>query len=369
MNSRAVKRLADVRVLKEIQFTEDAGPMAHPIQPDSYIEINNFYTATVYNKGAEIIRMMATLAGRDGFRAGTDLYFTRHDGQAVTTEAFIKSIEDGSKTDLSQFRNWYHQAGTPWVEAGRMKEVRPNVYELTLRQHCRPTPESAEKRPFVIPIRFGLIDAKTGAPLQFSIFGICENTFETVLPFKTNSAQFEIHCESTGIPSLLREFSAPVILNYPYTESEKQAIFLADSDPYNRYEAGQSLLESVILQSATTNTVFIPESIIECIRRLVTDTTLDPAFAALSLQLPSLNRLLDASKGFPITELDVGRKAVYAELGQQLLQPLLDRYNALSKPTVYEPNALQIGQRRLKNTILQIIVDANPHLSELATKQ
>ncbi len=248
-SGRAVKRIDDVRVLRQAQFPEDGGPMAHPVRPDSYVEINNFYTVTVYEKGAEVVRMYQTLLGRDGFRRGLDLYFERHDGQAVTCDDFRAAMADANRRDLTQFERWYSQAGTPSVLVTSRYDAANQVYELRMAQTCPATPGQPDKLPFHIPVAVGLLDAE-GRDLPLHLEGrphagnpasaAAPTTVVLELTEVTQTFRFTDVAEKP-VPSLLRNFSAPVILDFEASSAELAFLMAHDSDPFNRWEAGQRL--------------------------------------------------------------------------------------------------------------------------------
>ncbi|MEZ5601333.1 MAG: aminopeptidase N, partial [Candidatus Competibacteraceae bacterium] len=233
LGSRGVKRIEDVRMLRTSQFPQDAGPMAHPVRPDSYIEINNFYTVTIYNKGAEVIRMIETLLGRDGFRRGMDLYFQRHDGQAVTCDDFVAAMADANAADLSQFKRWYHQAGTPELTVSDSHDATTCTYTLTVRQSCPPTPGQPSKEPFHIPLALGLLDA-AGHDLPLQLEGENEPRGTTrVLELRQSEHTFRFeNVPARPVPSLLRGFSAPVRLNSAESDADLRFRLARDSDDF-----------------------------------------------------------------------------------------------------------------------------------------
>ncbi|MGN6701606.1 MAG: aminopeptidase N, partial [Burkholderiaceae bacterium] len=252
-SGRAVKRIEDVKVLRQAQFPEDAGPMAHPVRPDAYVEINNFYTVTVYEKGAEVVRMYQTLLGREGFRRGMDLYFERHDGCAVACDDFRQAMADANGRDLSQFERWYSQAGTPRVAASGRYDAEQGVYELTLSQSCPPTPGQPEKKPFLIPVAVGLLDG-AGRDMPLQLEGQDHAAAGTrVLELTEPQQTFRfVNVMEQPVPSLLRGFSAPVILEVDYTDAQLAFLMAHDSDPFNRWEAGQRLAMRLLLTLATS---------------------------------------------------------------------------------------------------------------------
>ena len=252
MNSRPVKRIADVQRLRAAQFPEDSGPMAHPVRPDSYIEINNFYTTTVYEKGAEVVRMIHTLLGPQGFRKGIDLYFERHDGQAVTCDDFVAAMEDATGKDLGQFRRWYSQAGTPELDVSGEYDGHGRTYRLTVRQSCPPSPGQPVKQPFHIPLALGLLDHQ-GDDIPLRLAGEEAPAGNSRVLDVTEAEQvFEfIDVPAPPVPSLLRGFSAPVKLRMPYTDDDLTFLMAHDSDAFNRWEAGQTLGTRLLLDLVT----------------------------------------------------------------------------------------------------------------------
>ncbi|MGZ3159598.1 MAG: aminopeptidase N, partial [Burkholderiaceae bacterium] len=306
-SGRAVKRIDDVRVLRQAQFPEDAGPMAHPVRPDSFIEINNFYTVTVYEKGAEVVRMYQTLLGRDGFRKGMDLYFERHDGQAVTCDDFRAAMSDANGRDLSQFERWYSQAGTPRISVDTFYDADQKTYTLSLTQSCPPTPGQADKLPFHIPVAVGLLD-NNGRDMPLELNGVKQNATTCVLELTEAQQAFCFtNVFENPVPSLLRNFSAPVVLEFDYADVELAFLMAHDSDPFNRWEAGQRLASRRLLAltkalhvAPSTNGTRATHSVSELsdttasIAALIAnfsitlnDTSLDPAFREVALTLPS----------------------------------------------------------------------------------
>ena len=319
-SARAVKRIEDVRVLRTAQFPEDAGPMAHPVRPDSYIEINNFYTVTIYEKGAEVVRMMQTLAtggasgisGREGFARGMKLYFERHDGQAVTCDDFASAIADANPTSdlarlLPAFKRWYSQAGTPHVHATGNYDAAARTYTLTLTQSCAPTPGQSTKEPFVIPVELGLLSASGAAlPLQMadeSAPGAASRT--VVLTEPTQTLTF-VHVDAEPVPSLLRNFSAPVVLDIDYTDAQLLTLLAHDADAFNRWEAGQRLALLIAINTiadsayqasanGTFDHKFLDADFIEAMRTVLRNPALDAAFKELVLTLPSETYIAERS--------------------------------------------------------------------------
>jgi aminopeptidase N len=296
-SARAVKRIEDVRVLRTAQFPEDAGPMAHPVRPDSYAEINNFYTVTVYEKGAEVVRMMQTLVTRAGFAAGMKLYFARHDGQAVTCDDFAQAMADANPSSalaehLPQFKRWYSQAGTPRLQAQGEYDAASRIFRLTLSQHCAPTPGQPEKAPFVIPVALGLLDAQ-GRELSTQLASESEPQAGTrllVLSEASTTVEF-VNLDAEPVPSLLRGFSAPVVLDVAQSDAQWLTLLAHDTDPFNRWEAGQRLALARALGAVRADGPVPSEPLdtafLDAMRSVLRHPTLDAAFKELALTLPS----------------------------------------------------------------------------------
>ncbi len=376
-HSRAVTRIQEVRALRVGQFPEDAGPMAHPIRPASYAEINNFYTATVYNKGAEVIRMMHTLLGRDGFRRGMDLYFERHDGQAVTCDDFVAAMQDASGVDLAQFRRWYARAGTPRLHATGAYDAETQRYTLALTQHLAPT--AYEKRlaesgqPVIdgvlhIPVAFGLVlpDGRD-APLQLAGEPAASGTTRVLsLTAPTQTFVFEA-IPAAPVVSLLRDFSAPVQLEFEQTDAELAHLMATDSDAFNRWEAGQRLATRVLLAGIAAGGVgcdWIPDAFVAACGRVLDDGLRgDPALAAEALNLPAETVLAEAvvAQG-GIIDPDVihtARVALRRHLAARLRDSFEAVWTALAPAAAYAPDGAQVGQRALRNACLAYLAESD----------
>ncbi len=376
MGSPVVKRVEDVTVLRNAQFAEDAGPMAHPVRPESFIEISNFYTVTIYEKGAEVVRMMHTLLGAEKFRKGSDLYFERHDGQAVTCEDFIKAMEDASGKDLSQFRRWYSQAGTPSVDVSDDWDEEQGRYTLTLQQTVPATPGQAEKLPMHIPVKVGLLG--DAGDLRLNIEGVANDT-ETadntsrVIELTESSQHFVFtDLPERPVPSLLREFSAPVKLNYPYSRQQLAFIMSRDSDGFCRWDASQQLAISVINDVQNDGNEVDP-LLLDAMQALLTDRSLDPAMVAEALRLPSENYLADTAFGLGV-DVDVdaihrGRHRVRAAIGRELADLMQARYAELSSNAPYEASSEQIAARSLRNSCLAYLAVESAEGLRLAEQQ
>jgi aminopeptidase N len=366
---RAVTRIDQVRTLRQAQFPEDAGPMAHPVRPDSFVEINNFYTVTIYEKGAEVVRMYQTLVGRDGFRKGMDLYFERHDGQAVQCDDFRAAMADANGRDFSQFERWYSQAGTPVVTASTRYDAASRTFELTLAQSCPATPGQAEKLPFHIPVTVGLL-AADGGDLPLHVEGVASNGAASVVLELTEASQtFRFtQVPEAPVPSLLRDFSAPVVLEYGYTDAELLHLFRHDSDPVNRWEAGQRLAMARLLKLAAAvaagETLALDDTFIAAQRALLADDTLDPAFRELALILPSETIIAERMAQVDPQAIHAARQFMRAPIAAALKPDLLAQYHANQTPGDYSPDALSAGKRALKNLALAYLLIA-PEAAEL----
>ncbi len=349
MGSRGVKRIQDVGLLRTHQFAEDAGPLAHPVRPDSYIEINNFYTVTVYEKGAELIRMLRTLLGRAGFRRATDLYFERHDGQAVTTEDFVRCMEDASGRDLTRFRRWYDQAGTPVVTAADAYDPERREYRLTLRQHCAPTPGQPHKAPFHIPVALGLLGAGGRAIPPVLADGRPGDLLELTGPEQTFVFR---DVPERPLPSLLRGLSAPVKLEYPYTAEDRCFLMAHDPDPVNRWDAAQGLFRDEILRRLESPDAALPEGLTAAFRHALLDDRSEAALVAEVLTLPGEAWLADQLEEVDPLALHAAREGLRRALAETLAGDLRARYEALGAIGPYRLEAAEIGRRRLRNLCL-----------------
>lgn len=370
MHSRPVKRIHDVRAIRSAQFAEDASPMAHSVRPDSYIEMNNFYTLTVYNKGAEVIRMMHTLANPEGFKRGMDLYFERFDGMAVTCDDFRQAISDGAGIDLTQFERWYDQAGTPVVEASGTFDAQAHTYTLTLKQSCPATPGQPDKAPFQIPVKVGLIDS-TGKDMTTTCEGKTES--EHVLNFIEPEQTFVFEgVKEKPTPSLLRDFSAPVKFNYPYTEAELTFLFAHDSNAFNRWDAGQQLASHHILNLITElledNELQTDSEFIEALRKTLNDPKLDPALIAEAIQFPSEETIGEQMETVLVDEIHLARQLVLKEISVKLRDDLLKAYHQHKE--AQGADATSIARRTLKNVVLNLLMaEPNEQITELCKAQ
>ncbi|MEW6445940.1 MAG: aminopeptidase N [Pseudomonadota bacterium] len=349
MGARATKRIEDVNVLRTWQFPEDAGPLAHPVQPPEYQAIDNFYTSTVYNKGAEVVRMLRNLLGWETFRKGSDLYFERHDGQAVTIEEFVKAMEDASGRDLTQFRRWYVQAGTPRVEASGEYDAVARRYTLSLRQHTAPTPGQPVKHPFVIPVDMALLDAQ-GKTLAAQVLELSQSEQRFV---------FEGIAERP-VPSLLRGFSAPVRLEYPYDDEELAFLMAHDGDDFNRWEAAQRLMTRVLLgmieDVRNERPLTLDARLAASYGHALHDVRISPRMKADLLTLPSESWLADQCEVVDPVAIHTARDALKRALAEAWEESLLALYHGMQDKGSYRPDNEAIGRRRLKNLSLNLLM-------------
>ncbi|MBY6185479.1 aminopeptidase N [Marinobacter hydrocarbonoclasticus] len=351
MGSRAVNRIQAVKVVRNHQFAEDAGPMAHPIRPDKVIEMNNFYTVTVYDKGAEVIRMMHTLLGESGFRKGMDLYFERHDGQAVTCDDFVQAMEDASGVDLTQFRIWYSQSGTPVLKAEDHYDDASGRYTLTLSQHTAPTADQSEKQALHIPVAIELIDSD-GNSVPLIANG---QPHSALLELKESRQSWVFDDVPAGVvPSLLQEFSAPVRLEYRYDAAQLARILAHAGNDFARWDAAQSLYQQEVFAIADGEQDRISDVTLEAIRAVLLAEGQDPALVAELLQLPSETALAQARQGADVEAVHHARRAVQTQLGLALEDELTAVYRA-NRDTGYANDGTAVGRRALKNACLHLL--------------
>jgi aminopeptidase N len=382
-SARAVKRIDDVVTLRAAQFPEDAGPMAHPIRPDSYQEIGNFYTATVYEKGAEVIRMQHTLLGEAGFRAGMDEYFRRHDGQAVTCDDFVAAMESvymrqHPGRDLAIFRRWYSQAGTPRVTVEVHYDAAARRCTIALAQRCAPVgvektaPNPKGKQAFHIPFAVGLLD-RDGGPMTLRLDGKETGTALLELTQERQQWVFE-DIASPPVPSLLRGFSAPIIVEYPWSDEELALLSAHDTDPFARWEAGQELATREILGLTSLRQagagLGVKPHFIAAWRALLEDPQLDAAYRARALSLPSEKTLAERLAAIDPPALSVARDFVRAEIGRQMADTWREVYGNCQTPGPYSPGPEPAGKRALKNMALsQLMAGSDTEAQALALIQ
>lgn len=361
-SARAVKRIEDVRVLRTAQFPEDAGPMAHPVRPDSYIEISNFYTVTIYEKGAEVVRMMQTLVGRKGFERGITLYFERHDGQAVTCDDFAQAIADANPdTELSrllpQFKRWYSQAGTPRLAVHGVYDTASRSYTLSFVQSCPPTPGQATKEPFVIPVNLGLLSAD-GRELPVQLEGEAEATqgTRTLVLTRAGEQYTFVGLDAEPVPSILRGFSAPAILDYNYTDAELLTLLANDPDPFNRWEAGQRLALRAALRAIAEPAVAgeqpLDDAFVDAMRSVLRHPKLDAAFKELVLTLPSETYIAEQLEVVDPQRVHAVREAMRAQLAIALFADWEQTYEQNHDTGAYAPDPVSSGRRALAGIAL-----------------
>jgi len=371
--SRAVRRIGDVRTLRAMQFPEDDGPLAHPVRPGSYIRIDNFYTPTVYNKGAELVRMIHTFLGRDGFRRGMDLYIGRHDNHAVTIEDFVAAMQDASGIDLGHFKRWYEQAGTPEITVEDRWDNKAKSYELCIAQRVPPTPGQAEKLPMAIPVAMGLL-GPDGAELPTRLEEEPESREGTrlITLAETRESFRFIDVPAPPVPSLLRGFSAPVKLKDVPLERLK---FLAvnDPEPFARWEAGQQVATRVLLDAiqahrrgAAPST--LDADLVTALQRTLADADRDPAFAAEALTLPTEAFLADQLEVVDVDAIHAARERARGELGRALSMELASAYVTLADAGPYQIDGSSIGRRALRNTCLAYLAAADPEKGAAVAK-
>jgi len=389
-SARAVKRIEDVRVLRTAQFPEDAGPMAHPVRPDSYVEISNFYTVTIYEKGAEVVRMMQTLAttadtagasgssesGREGFARGMALYFQRHDGQAVTCDDFAQAIADANPgSDLArllpQFKRWYSQAGTPHLLAEGVYDAASRSYRLTLSQHCNSTPGQPANEPFVIPVALGLLGADgTALPLQLAQWEQSRPASHTLVLTQTTETFTFLNLDVEPVPSLLRGFSAPVVLDFDYTDSQLLTLLAHDTDPFNRWEAAQRLT----LKRATgfikghahpAEAKVLDAACVDALRGVLRHPGLDAAFKELVLTLPSETYIAEQLDVVDPQRIHAVREAMRDQLARELLHDWQWAWDAHRENGAFRPDTVSSGRRALAGLALSMLCLASRHSGDV----
>jgi len=368
MGSRTVKRVEDVNVLRTHQFAEDAGPMAHPVQPASFIEISNFYTLTVYEKGAEVVRMIHSLLGPELFRKGCDLYFSRHDGQAVTIDDYVQAMSDVSGRDFTQFMRWYRQAGTPRVGVKGKYDAVEKTYELTVSQNCPPTPEAAEKEPFHIPMAMGLIGIN--GPLELKGKGFANVTpTHVVLEITEREQSFVFEeIEENPVPSLFRNFSAPIKLDMRYSLSDLHRLITLDEDGFCRWDASQqmavSVIKDVMSKLGTDPAPLVSDELLAAHRDLLSQVqkTLqgeqkqDLQMLAYALTLPSEEYLAEVQDVVDVEGTHYARQRVKRKLANDFYESYLAIYKALDNNKPFSADAQSIAERKLKNTALSYLM-------------
>ena len=364
-SARAVKRIENVIGLRSAQFPEDAGPMAHPVRPDEYLEISNFYTATVYEKGAEVVRMYQTLVGREGFRRGMDLYFQRHDGQAVTCDDFAQAMADANPGSdlprlLPQFKRWYSQAGTPVVKAEGRYDAAARTYTLQLSQTCPATPGQPAKEPFVIPVRLGLVaDDGRDLPLQLENGTSREEGSMTYVLTESQATLTFVGVDTEPVPSLLRGFSAPVKLDFDYTPDQLMRLLAHDSDPFNRWEAAQQLGLRIAIDLISSPDPLpvrpLNEAYVAALRAALRHPELDAAFKALVLTLPDEEYIAEQLSNVDPQRTHAVREAMKLQLATDLHGDWLWAYEQCKDTGAYQPDPVSSGRRALAGLALHAL--------------
>lgn len=373
MQSRALKRIRVIRDLRIRQFPEDDGPMAHPIRPDHYVEVNNFYTATVYQKGAAIIRMYHTLLGESGFQKGMQLYFERHDGQAVSCDDFLAAMEDANDTSLERFARWYSQSGTPQISVTDHYDALTRKYTLTLKQSTPPGLDQAEKQPLVVPFALALLKAG-GDELPLQLEGEAGGAATTRLLIVENAQQEYtfVNIPEAPVPSLFRDFSAPVKVSYDYSAQQLATLIKHDSDAYVRWDAAQRLATTAILKQcrrrAQRRELQLDPALVEAFRGILSDQKADPALLAEALTLPDEDYVADQMKVVDVDGIHAARRFIHIGLACRLESLFAEHYAALNDGAVYQKSAAAMARRSLKNICLSYLLETESGES-LATTQ
>ena len=362
-SARAVKRIEDVRVLRTAQFPEDAGPMAHPVRPDSYLEISNFYTVTIYEKGAEVVRMMQTLVGRDGFAKGLTLYFERHDGQAVTCDDFAQAIADANPASelarlLPQFKHWYSQAGTPHLKASGHYDAQARTYTLSFEQRCSALPGQPANEPFVLPISMGLVSAHgTAVPMQAQGQETATGTSHLFVMTQASESITFVNVDEAPVPSILRGFSSPVVLEFDYTDAQLLTLLANDPDPFNRWEAAQRLslriaINLIASHADATGATALNDAYLDAMRQVLRHPTLDAAFKELVLTLPSETYIAEQLDVVDPQRIHAVREAMRIQLAVALANDWQWALETHSDNGAYRPDPVSSGRRALAGMAL-----------------
>ena len=393
LNSRVVQRIGDVDRLRTYQFQEDAGPMSHPVRPDSYMEINNFYTMTVYEKGAEVVRMIYTLLGEEVFRRGTDLYFSRYDGQAVTCDDFVSAMEEASNKDLKQFKRWYNQSGTPELSIMAKHDQKAKKYTLTVRQSCPHTPGQKgfgksiktntsgngliKKQPFHIPFAMGLLSAD-GKPLPLKLEGDKKDNLKNTVVLEIQNEKETFVFEDIfdqPVPSLLRGFSAPVKLYFDYSNSELALLLANDTDKFNRWEAGQQLMIRVVLEQVNRfqqkKPLELSEDLLKAFQNILEHSSKnEPALLAQTLSFPTESYLGEIMDVIDVVAVHESRKFVRKQLAKKLHNQFENIYSENQEKGTYSIDSESMGRRSLKNVCLGYLAEENsPEVVKLCSEQ
>ncbi len=372
--ARAVKRIEDVRYLRDRQFPEDAGPMAHPIRPESYEEINNFYTTTVYEKGAEVIRMLQTLLGKDGFKRGLDLYIREHDGSCATCEDFLNAMAEANMRNLNQFKRWYSQAGTPHVRVRTHWDAQSATYAVTLTQFCPPSPGQDKKEPFFIPFDIALFNSKgTPIALQLQEETTAKGTSRVLELTDEEHTWVFVGVKEQPIPSLARNFSAPIIVDYNYTPEELVFLSQCDNDAFNRAQAMEELsllcINEMVADFERGTRMVINPHYRNAFESMLTDKSVSPAFKAIALTLPSETRIAESQPMINPFAIRAAIRSLREQLGRQFSHVIMRVFDDNAPNPVYSPSAAEAGKRAMRAFCFELLLAGGNAKSLLRARQ
>lgn len=372
--ARAVKRIEDVRYLRDRQFPEDAGPMAHPIRPESYEEINNFYTTTVYEKGAEVIRMLQTLLGKDGFKRGLDLYIREHDGSCATCEDFLNAMAEANMRNLNQFKRWYSQAGTPHVRVRTHWDAQSATYAVTLTQFCPPSPGQDKKEPFFIPFDIALFNSKgTPIALQLQEETTAKGTSRVLELTDEEHTWVFVGVKEQPIPSLARNFSAPIIVDYNYTPEELVFLSQCDNDAFNRAQAMEELsllcINEMVADFERGTRMVINPHYRNAFESMLTDKNVSPAFKAIALTLPSETRIAESQPMINPIAIRAAIRSLREQLGRQFSHVIMRVFDDNAPNPVYSPSAAEAGKRAMRAFCFELLLAGGNAKSLLRARQ
>lgn len=372
--ARAVKRIEDVRYLRDRQFPEDAGPMAHPIRPESYEEINNFYTTTVYEKGAEVIRMLQTLLGKDGFKRGLDLYIREHDGSCATCEDFLNAMAEANMRNLNQFKRWYSQAGTPHVRVRTYWDAQSATYAVTLTQFCPPSPGQDKKEPFFIPFDIALFNSKgTPIALQLQEETTAKGTSRVLELTDEEHTWVFVGVKEQPIPSLARNFSAPIIVDYNYTPEELVFLSQCDNDAFNRAQAMEELsllcINEMVADFERGTRMVINPHYRNAFESMLTDKSVSPAFKAIALTLPSETRIAESQPMINPIAIRAAIRSLREQLGRQFSHVIMRVFDDNAPNPVYSPSAAEAGKRAMRAFCFELLLAGGNAKSLLRARQ
>ena len=372
--ARAVKRIEDVRYLRDRQFPEDAGPMAHPIRPESYEEINNFYTTTVYEKGAEVIRMLQTLLGKDGFKRGLDLYIREHDGSCATCEDFLNAMAEANMRNLNQFKRWYSQAGTPHVRVRTHWDAQSATYAVTLTQFCPPSPGQDKKEPFCIPFDIALFNSKgTPIALQLQEETTAKGTSRVLELTDEEHTWVFVGVKEQPIPSLARNFSAPIIVDYNYTPEELVFLSQCDNDAFNRAQAMEELsllcINEMVADFERGTRMVINPHYRNAFESMLTDKSVSPAFKAIALTLPSETRIAESQPMINPIAIRAAIRSLREQLGRQFSHVIMRVFDDNAPNPVYSPSAAEAGKRAMRAFCFELLLAGGNAKSLLRARQ